>query len=52
MRDLLIYRCIIHDKGFIPIEAILYIVHLDPAGKPIMEHSENVVPFKPRGPAA
>lgn len=40
------WRGIAHDKGFVPIEAIAHCVHLDEQSKPLMEASENVVPFK------
>ena len=44
------FRGIAHDKGFIPLDSIAYIVHLDTSGKPTLDVGENVVPFK-RPPA-
>lgn len=46
LHALQIYRGIAHDKGFIPLESIAFIVHIDTEGKPGMEMGENVVPFR------
>ena len=51
LQGLQVWRGIAHDKGFMPVEAIALITHLDIAGKPSMELGENVVPFK-KPPAA
>lgn len=40
------YRGIAHDKGFIPLESIAFIFHVDLQGNPAVEMGENVVPFK------
>lgn len=43
------FRGIAHDKGFIPLESIAYILHVDPAtGQPLVtpDMGNNVVPFK------
>ena len=40
------FRGIAHDKGFIPLDSIAYIVHLDTSGKPTLDVGENVVPFR------
>lgn len=39
------FRGIAHQKGFIPLESIAFIVHLDAIGQPV-QMSENVVAFK------
>lgn len=39
------WRGVAHDKGYVPLESISYIVHLDAAGKP-EEMGENVVSFR------
>ena len=46
LNALQVYRGIAHDKGFIPIESIAFIVHIDTEGKPGMEMGENVVTFR------
>lgn len=46
LRGLQAWRGIAHDKGFIPLESIAFILHLDQQGKPAMPMGENVVPFK------
>jgi hypothetical protein len=40
------YRGIAFDKGFIPLEAIAWIVHINPQGETQMTVEGNVVPFK------
>lgn len=40
------YQGIAHDKGFIPLHMIRYVVHLDTENKPVQTFTDNVVPMK------